>query len=239
MDEGSEEGEILPLEKIKNRLRDVEMQLYNNETAIDALARGAGAGSFSGTGDPAAAGGRYSDPVGMGGEIPRAFSAGGNRPDSAGNLTSAGHGTEGSRASSASGAGTMRIKQELPPALPEEIRKIVENWSAYASQTPPGSRRISLTQARLSLGDQGQLLIIFDKEYGNPYLYQRKDDAARARVDNDRLELKNFLQSKVGRAIEIEYRVLDKNSRLTDSYVDLLSLVEPGAIQMPIETEEE
>ena len=122
----------------------------------------------------------------------------------------------------------------------DEIQKIVANWSRYASEAPQGSRRLALRNARLSLGDHGQLLIIFEKEYGNPYLYQRKDNngESTARVDNDRRELQQFLQGKVGKAIEIEYRVLDRGGRITDNYVDLLSLVEPGAIQMSVETDD-
>jgi DNA polymerase-3 subunit gamma/tau len=140
----------------------------------------------------------------------------------------------------ASGAKAPAVAQQLPPALPDEIREIVSNWSRYASEAPRGSRRLALRSARLSLGDHGQLLIIFEKEYGNPYMYQRKDDngESTARVDNDRRELQQYLQSQVGKAIEIEYRVLDRGGRITDNYVDLLSLVEPGAIQMPIETED-
>ena len=57
-------------------------------------------------------------------------------------------------------------------------------------------------------------------------------------MDNDRRELQQFLQGKVGKAIEIEYRVLDRGGRITDNYVDLLSLVEPGAIQMSVETDD-
>ena len=207
MDDGAEGEEMLPLEKIKNRVREMENRVYNNERSIDRLEK-------EGPG-PAAAG---------------AFS-GGIRDD----RSAAGDGgtPEAPPASPA-------VKQELPPALPEEIKKIVENWSKYASQAPPGSRRIALTRARLSLGDQGQLIIIFDKEYGNPYLYQRrdKDEASRSRVDEDRRELQAFLQNKTGRAIEIEYRVLDRGRRITDNYVDLLSLVDSGMIRMDIETED-
>jgi DNA polymerase-3 subunit gamma/tau len=145
----------------------------------------------------------------------------------------------GAAAGTSAGA-SPAVAQELPPALPDEIREIVANWSKYASEAPRGTKRIALTNARLSLGDQGQLLIVFDKEYGNPYLYQRKDDdeVSRSRVDSDRRELQNYLQRQVGKAVEIEYRVLDRGGRITDNYVDLLSLVEPGAIQMPIETED-
>ena len=255
MDDGAEGGGILPLEKIKTRIREMEMQLYNNETAIDALMKGGAVGGFGDGGFSDSAGAAsgfsgggsgasgFSGPTGSGAGIygaPGNAGAGGNgRPMTA---AASGRGDRNSAgAGNAPGAGALGTRQELPPALPEEIKKLAENWSKYASETPPGSRRLALSQARLSLGDHGQLLIVFEKEYGNPYIYQRKDDdeVSRARVDNDRRELQGFLQRKVGKALEIEYRVLDRGSRITDNYVDLLSLVDSGAITMPIETEDE
>ena len=233
MDEGAEGGGILPLENIKNRIREMEQQLYHNETAIDALMKGgATAGGF---------GGDFSDSADFPGGTTAGYGAGGTGgagPSAHARQSSSG--TAGDQGESGTGT-SVGVRQELPPALPEEIKKLAENWSKYASETPPGSRRLALSQARLSLGDHGQLLIVFAKEYGNPYIYQRKDDdeLSRARVDNDRRELQGFLQRKVGKALEIEYRVLDRGRRITDNYVDLLSLVDSGAITMPIETEDE
>ena len=254
MDDGAEGGGILPLEKIKTRIREMEMQLYNNETAIDTLMKGGAVGGFGdgGFSDSAGAASGFSG----GGSGASGFSGSGSgagiygAPGNAGagengrSMTAASSGRNdrnGAGAGNTPGAGAPGTRQELPPALPEEIKKLAENWSKYASETPPGSRRLALSQARLSLGDHGQLLIVFEKEYGNPYIYQRKDDdeVSRARVDNDRRELQGFLQRKVGKALEIEYRVLDRGSRITDNYVDLLSLVDSGAITMPIETEDE
>ena len=220
MDDGAEGGESLLLDKIKNRVREMETRLYNNEMTIEELAAGgagptrsAGAGGGFGVGAYGLPGGAHNSPGGAAGS---------------------------SAASAGSGSKQPAVAQELPPALPDEIQKIVANWSRYASEAPQGSRRLALRNARLSLGDHGQLLIIFEKEYGNPYLYQRKDNngESTARVDNARRELQQFLQGKVGKAIEIEYRVLDRGGRITDNYVDLLSLVEPGAIQMSVETDD-
>ena len=210
MDDGAGDGESLLLDKIKNRIREMETQLYNNEMAIEAMAAGAGRGFTASAANSAAA-------------------------------AAPGRGTgSGSASPAESAAKAPAVAQELPPALPGEIKEIVANWSKYASEAPRGSRRLALRNARLSLGDHGQLLIIFEKEYGNPYMYQRKDDngESTARVDNDRRELQQYLQSQVGKAIEIEYRVLDRGGRITDNYVDLLSLVEPGAIRMSVETED-
>jgi DNA polymerase-3 subunit gamma/tau len=204
MDDGAEEGGTLLLDKIKNRVREMETQIYNNEMAIEAIAGGAASTGFGGAG--------HSGAGKVGGE----------------------------KETSADSSREPAVAQELPPALPEEIREIVSNWSQYASEAPHGSRRLALRNARLSLGDHGQLLIIFEKEYGNPYIYQRRDDNGESsrRVDDDRRQLQQYLQGKVGKAIEIEYRVLDRGGRITDNYVDLLSLVEPGAIRMSVETED-
>ena len=229
MDDGAGDGEPLLLDKIKNRIREMETQLYNNEMTIEAVAGGAGAGGafFSGSGTGAGVSGP--------GGIAAAAAQGRGNPGLAGG----GRGSS-SGISAGGGAAAPAVAQELPPALPDEIRDIVANWSQYASEAPRGSRRLALKNARLSLGDHGQLLIIFEKEYGNPYMYQLKDDNGESthRVDNDRRELQQYLQGKVGKAIEIEYRVLDRGGRITDNYVDLLSLVEPGAIQMAVETED-
>ena len=240
MDDGAEGGGILPLEKIKTRIREMEMQLYNNETTIDALIKRGLSGEFGGGFSDSAAAAAGSFDGGARGNVRSMTTA----PPGGGNRNSTGQSSAGQNsggAGSAPGAETAGTRQELPPALPDEIKKLAENWSKYASETPPGSRRLALSQARLSLGDHGQLLIVFAKEYGNPYIYQRKDDdeVSRSRVDNDRRELQGFLQRKVGKALEIEYRVLDRGSRITDNYVDLLSLVDSGAITMPIETEDE
>ena len=217
MDEGAEDGEALLLDKIKNRVREMETRIYNNEMTIETLAAG---GAVS-AGAAGAGGGFGAVAAGL---------SGGTQNNAAGVSAS----------SVGSGSKQPAVAQELPPALPDEIREIVANWSQYASEAPRGSRRLALRNARLSLGDKGQLLIIFEKEYGNPYMYQRKDDngESTARVNNDRRELQQFLQGKVGKAIEIEYRVLDRGGRITDNYVDLLSLVEPGAIQMSVDMED-
>ncbi len=241
MDEGAEGGgTALPLEKIKTRIREMEMQLYNNETAIDSLIKGSAAsGGFGNGGFAGKAPAPYVSESAVGSIYdPRAAAGADRSGNSAGRSAANGSNSESELGSGSDGAA---VKQELPPALPEEIKKLAENWSKYASETPAGSRRLSLTQARLSLGDHGQLQIVFAKEYGNPYIYQRKDDdeASRARVDNDRRELQGFLQNKVGKALEIEYRVLDRGTRITDNYVDLLSLVDSGAITMPIETDDD
>ena len=238
MDEGAEDGGGSgPLEKIKIRVREMETRLYDQDQTIDDLVRGGTA--FSGAGSGSAFGNAFSAGAagGSGAGGSRAHGSAAGEPGSGDGADSTGGNSRGQ--CSGAGAGPA-IPQELPPALPEEIRSIVSNWSRFASEAPHGSRRLALTNARLSLGDHGQLLIVFDKEYGNPYLHRSKgeDESSRSRVETDRRELQDYLQKQVGKALEIEYRVLDRGRRITDNYVDLLALVDSGDIQMSIETED-
>lgn len=255
MDDGAGEDGAPLLEKLKNRIREMETQLYNNETVIDAMAREGGPGGFSGdgfsargfSGERAAAPGHTGIGRGPGNVQGRggAFGPGSAKGAANENRTvNEGGGDSTDPDVSGSGAkGGAAGGKNLPlvPALPDEIRDIAANWQKYLAGIPRGTRYLALSKARLSLGEQGSLLIIFEKEYGNPYWYQRKDDdeASRARVDKDRRELQEYLQRKVGKALEIEYRVLDRGTRITDNYVDLLSLVDSDAITMPVEIEDD
>ena len=255
MDDGARDngGAGVPLlEKIKTRIGEVEARLYNNEMTIDTMARSglprdagaAGFGTDQGTdgayGDASACGQGKEAGTGTGGAGAYSGMAGNSRGGAAGPGYDSAADPGGTAGASGMRSSAPAVPQELPPALPDEIRNIVANWSKYASEAPRGSRRLALTHARLSLGDHGQLQILFENEYGNPYVYQRKDhdETSMNRVDADRRALQEYLQEKTGKAIEIEYRVLDRGREIKDNYVDLLSLIPPGMIRMPIETEE-
>ena len=116
-----------------------------------------------------------------------------------------------------------KTPQKYPKAVPEEVRDIVRNWTAYISKLPPGFTRQSLLEAKHSLGEQGQLVIVF-KNYvtADHFLH---DEGYRNR-------LRYFLRQVSGRDVEIEYQTLDRNHKFADNYVDLQDVV-----KMEIETE--
>ena len=107
-------------------------------------------------------------------------------------------------------------KKALEAALPEDIREIVKNWGKIISTMEDGILKVQLEDAKLSLGDEGQLLIVFRDEIK----YRRlTEDGA------NRESFENHLQKTVGKAVRTEYKFLDKDSKFTENYVDLRSVV--------------
>ena len=107
-------------------------------------------------------------------------------------------------------------KKQYPKAVPEDVKEIVRNWTKYISQLPPGMTRVSLLQAKHSVGDKGQLVIVFNNFVTADHFLH--DEGYRNR-------LRYFLRQCSGKDIEIEYKALDKGQKFTDNYVDLSDLV--------------
>ena len=111
----------------------------------------------------------------------------------------------------------------LPEAVPDDVRDIVRNWKKYIGQLPPGLTRVSLLGADLSLGEEGQLVIVFNN-------YVTAEHFIRDERYRNRLE--TWLARRSGKRVRIEYKSLDKGHKFTDNYVDLRSV-----IRMEIEEE--
>lgn len=108
------------------------------------------------------------------------------------------------------------VKKQYPKAVPEDVKEIVRNWTKYISQLPPGMTRVSLLQAKHSVGDKGQLVIVFNNYVTADHFLH--DEGYRNR-------LRYFLRQCSGKDIEIEYKALDKGQKFTDNYVDLSEMV--------------
>ena len=92
----------------------------------------------------------------------------------------------------------------------------MKNWTKYISQLPPGLTKVSLLQAKHSVGEQGQLVIVFSNYVtANHFLH---DEGYRNR-------LRYFLRQCSGKDVEIEYKALDKGQKFTDNYVDLADMI--------------
>ena len=108
------------------------------------------------------------------------------------------------------------VRKVYPKAIPEDVKDIVRNWTKYISQLPPGMTRVSLMQAKHSVGDRGQLVIVFSNYVTADHFLH--DEGYRNR-------LRYFLRQCSGKDVEIEYKALDKGSKFTDNYVDLSDIV--------------
>ena len=115
-----------------------------------------------------------------------------------------------------SGQKAQKPKKKYPKAVPEDVKEIVRNWTAYISKLPPGLTKASLMSAKLSVGDQGQLVIVFSNYVTADHFLN--DEGYRNR-------LRYFLRQCSGKDVEIEYKALDKGQKFTDNYVDLTEMV--------------
>lgn len=107
-------------------------------------------------------------------------------------------------------------RKVYPAAVPEDVKEIVSNWTKYISKLPPGLTRVSLMQAHHSIGDHGQLVIVFNNYVTADHFLH--DEGYRNR-------LHYFLQQQSGKDVEIEYKALDKGEKFTDNYVDLSDVI--------------
>ena len=175
------------LDTLRNRIRELEQRLLEDEKKIAEQPAGTGWGA-GGTQAP------DSGEAGSGAGRPAADpAAAGGQP----------------------GAGKP-VRKVYPKAIPEDVKDIVRNWTKYISQLPPGMTRVSLMQAKHSVGDRGQLVIVFSNYVTADHFLH--DEGYRNR-------LRYFLRQCSGKDVEIEYKALDKGSKFTDNYVDLSDIV--------------
>ena len=106
-------------------------------------------------------------------------------------------------------------KVELPKALHEDVQKVVQNFPAIRNQAS-GMLKVYLKQARLSVGNQDQLLLVFDDEVA----------AGVAGNEAHKEEIRSLIADKIGKTIEIEVRHVEEGRRFEDSFVDIEKLIQ-------------
>ena len=105
-------------------------------------------------------------------------------------------------------------KVELQKALPEEVKKVAENFRAIANQASPMIRSY-LKLAKLSVGNQDQLLIVLPDEVS----------AGVVGTDAHKEEVQHLIEEKIGKTVTIEVRHVEEGRRFEDSFVDIEKVV--------------
>lgn len=139
---------------------------------------------------------------------------------------------EGGYGQSAAGAGMSgtgggippKAKQELPKAIPEDVKRAVGNWQAIVGKAEQPMKQY-LQNAKLSLGSENQLMIVLPDGIMSDYFTQD---------EKHREQLETLISEEIGKQIQIVVQVLKENDRFTDHYADLSAL-----IHMEIEEDEE
>lgn len=112
---------------------------------------------------------------------------------------------------------------ELPKAVPEDIKNVVERWaSIVAGMGQP--MKTYLKDARLSLGGDNKLMIVVEEGLASDYLLKNS---------GNRELLERAVCEAAQREIELDIQSIAENQLFEDSYIDLSKM-----IRMEIEVED-
>ena len=128
----------------------------------------------------------------------------------------------GSGNSGAAGQTSVK-KQELPKAIPEDVKKVVKNWRSTIQELP-GLIRSYLKYAHLSLGGDNKLLLVFDDDMAYTYIVEGAH----------KQEIEKMISDQIGREIELQIQQNESGRPFEENYIDLEKIV-----HMDIEIEDE
>lgn len=112
----------------------------------------------------------------------------------------------------------------LPKAIPEEVQQVVKNWRSIIRHMP-GSVRTFLKEARLSLGGENTLLIVFDDEFAESYVNTEAHLA----------EISRAIGENTGKEVEIQIKRNESARPFEESYVDIEKIIN---MELEIEDDE-
>lgn len=102
----------------------------------------------------------------------------------------------------------------MPKAVSEDIQKAVRNWQAILAELPDAARNY-LRKARLSIGDNDVLLIVFD----DSIVYERISE------EEWQKEIKDKISKNIGREVQIQMKLNDTGHAFENAYVDLEQMI--------------
>lgn len=103
-------------------------------------------------------------------------------------------------------------KPPMPKAIPDDIRQVVQNWKAMLSEAGGLSRQY-LNKAVPSLGNNGDLMLVFDDK--NAYAYLNEDKA------ECMTHFKQLMENRVGKEIEVTLHMNESGRSAGDVVPDL------------------
>lgn len=113
-------------------------------------------------------------------------------------------------------APTTASRQEPPKAIPEDIQQVIKNWRTILSEIG-GLTKMYLNKAIPSLGNDGELLLVFDDENAFAYLNENRSNCSDS--------LKEIIEKRTGKEIEIVVRKNDSGLSTKETVPDLRALI--------------
>ena len=105
-------------------------------------------------------------------------------------------------------------KPQFPKALKEDVKQVTSNFRKIANEAS-GMLRGYLKQARLSVDDQDRLLIVLPDEIS----------ASVVGSEEHKQELKDLIEKKIGKTVEIDVRQVENGRHFEDSFVDIEKVI--------------
>ncbi len=112
-------------------------------------------------------------------------------------------------------SGRREGEKTLARAVPEDLRRIVADWKGIRADLPQ-PEQTCLRGAKLSLGDQGQLLIVFEEGMKYDLFHESPDRLSR---------LEKALSARVGKEVKVEVRCAKNGREFEDGYPDLEKII--------------
>ncbi len=106
-------------------------------------------------------------------------------------------------------------RPELPRAIPEDVKKIVENWPGLVGQTSM-PMKLYLKKARLSLGGDNRLMIVLEDGLASDYFLKQ---------EGNREELERLLSEFSQKSIEVNFQVSRGDRDFEENHVDLAKII--------------
>ncbi len=128
----------------------------------------------------------------------------------AADVPDAGGAVAGMETGGGAGSSAGRVKPELPAAIPEEVQEVVKNFRSIADETS-APMSTYLKQARLSLGGDNRLMVVFPDSIG----------AAIVGREDHKQELESVIEQRIGKKVEVEVRHVEDGRQFEDTFVDL------------------
>ncbi|MBO5093866.1 MAG: DNA polymerase III subunit gamma/tau [Lachnospiraceae bacterium] len=122
------------------------------------------------------------------------------------------------------GAAASGVKKRpaLPKAIPEDIKKLVDKWQSVVGSTQMPMKQY-LREARLTLGGDNRLVIVFADGIGSDYFLKQPEHME---------QLNRLLSDSIGKEVEASVQTIKEDRNFDDTYVDL-----EAVIHMEIEEE--
>lgn len=107
-----------------------------------------------------------------------------------------------------------KVKPVLEKALTEDVKSVVKQFRSIANEAS-GLLRTYLKQARLSAGNQDQLLIVLPDELS----------AQAVGTQEHKEELQELIQNKIGKFVPVEVSQVEQGRKFEESFVDIEQVI--------------